>query len=547
MMNVRTILSIPLLTALVPVAGQNVGINPTGAAPAASAMLDVTSTNSGLLIPRIALTSEVDVATIPAAANSLLVYNTATAGAGVNAVTPGYYYWLAAPTNRWIKIAADEDAWKVLGNANTTAAGNFLGTTDNNGLRIRTFNFERFEVTTGTGTATGTGGRLQAFMNGTAASPIYSWSTSPGMGLFSQAANVLGVSTGGVERFRVPNANQVHAMADGTAALPFYSWGASTGLGLWRPAANVLGFSSTGLERMRILANGQVVVAATAPFAGDQFSSFGNATNTFAISGYSGANGAGVYGQGVVGSGDGVYGIASAPGISGWGGWFRNLNAASGNGVVGSGNNQNSFTLATGSGGAFTGLATGSYHYTLAPGVAQGQLIQDAFAAQWNVGYWSGAQYFKIIGNGIVSTVVRNPENQRVTMYCPEAPEVLFQDYGVGKLVNGHAVVVLEPTLSMNLHVDEDHPLKVFVQLEGDCNGVYVTNKSADGFEVHELGGGTSNVEFSWSIVGNRAGETYTNGQGITRTANYLDRFGPAPEILERNERVGPELRETGN
>jgi hypothetical protein len=36
---------------------QNVGINSTGATPAASAMLDISSSNSGLLIPRVALTA----------------------------------------------------------------------------------------------------------------------------------------------------------------------------------------------------------------------------------------------------------------------------------------------------------------------------------------------------------------------------------------------------------------------------------------------------------------------------------------------------------
>jgi len=36
---------------------QNIGINATGAAPAASAGLDVNFTNKGLLVPRVALTS----------------------------------------------------------------------------------------------------------------------------------------------------------------------------------------------------------------------------------------------------------------------------------------------------------------------------------------------------------------------------------------------------------------------------------------------------------------------------------------------------------
>lgn len=71
-----------------------VGINTTGAAPATPAMLDVSSTNKGLLIPRVALSASNSNAPIGAnIVTSLLVYNTATAGTSPNNVVPGYYYW----------------------------------------------------------------------------------------------------------------------------------------------------------------------------------------------------------------------------------------------------------------------------------------------------------------------------------------------------------------------------------------------------------------------------------------------------------------------
>ena len=44
---------------------------------------------------------------------------------------------------------------------------------------------------------------------------------------------------------------------------------------------------------------------------------------------------------------------------------------------------------------------------------------------------------------------------------------------------------------------------KVFVMPEGDCRGLYV-RKSAASFEVRELGGGMSNVAFSYRIIGRR-------------------------------------------
>jgi hypothetical protein len=69
---------------------QNIGINSTGAPPNNSAGLDVDFTNKGLLIPRVALTARNNPAPITGPANSLLVYNTATAGTYPNNVTPGY-------------------------------------------------------------------------------------------------------------------------------------------------------------------------------------------------------------------------------------------------------------------------------------------------------------------------------------------------------------------------------------------------------------------------------------------------------------------------
>lgn len=78
---------------------QNVGINATGALPNNSAMLDVSSTNKGVLYPNINLTSTTDAVTIPTPATGLMVWNTNAAmpcGAGYyyNAGTPGSPAWL---------------------------------------------------------------------------------------------------------------------------------------------------------------------------------------------------------------------------------------------------------------------------------------------------------------------------------------------------------------------------------------------------------------------------------------------------------------------
>jgi hypothetical protein len=85
----------------IPSFAQNVGINSTGASPDASAGLDVTFTDKGVLIPRVALTAINAAGPISSPTTSLLVYNTASAGTFPNNVTPGFYYW---DGNGWSRL-----------------------------------------------------------------------------------------------------------------------------------------------------------------------------------------------------------------------------------------------------------------------------------------------------------------------------------------------------------------------------------------------------------------------------------------------------------
>lgn len=228
--------------------------------------------------------------------------------------------------------------------------------------------------------------------------------------------------------------------------------------------------------------------------------------------------------------------------------------AASGTGVVAIGNNLTGsiITLATGSGvvGVGTnygtaGIATttvntngnnnagsngvaasaGGYFEVQAAGVAQTWAyvgVRD-----------NGAVFRKIIGPGTVNTIVRDMQGNRVALSCPEAPENLFQDYGQGKLQNGQAHIEIDPIFAKNIVVNEHHPLRVFVQLEGDCNGVFVENKTANGFDIKELSGGKSNVSFSYTVVANRADEVNPDG---TIAKYSAERFplapGPVPHII---------------
>ena len=90
--------------------------------PNSSAKLEIVATNQGFLPPRISLTATTDASTIGTPATGLLVYNTASAGSGATAVTPGYYYFNGTAWARLI-VPTDESFFVTL-NTTQTVAGN---------------------------------------------------------------------------------------------------------------------------------------------------------------------------------------------------------------------------------------------------------------------------------------------------------------------------------------------------------------------------------------------------------------------------------------
>lgn len=419
---------------------QNVGINSTGAAPASSAMLDIASSSSGLLIPRVALTAANAAGPITSPATSLLVYNTATAGTAPNNVIPGYYYWDGA---KWVAFGGSGSKnWSITGNSGTTASSSAIGTAANN--------------------------------------------------------NFIGTTD-----------------------------------------ANDFVMVSNNLERMRILSTGKVSVNSVTTFATSTFFSSASGNND-AIDGNAAGTGAAVYGQNT-GTGTGVTGLTNnVNGVGVIGEGLQNLGCG---GVFLANTTGAYYVLTGGNGSSSIGVTTGAYGYatttTNATTASGGYFATAQAAAPYAyVGARIAGTTYKIYGAGTVSTVVKRPDGRRATMFCPEAAEALLQDFGTGKLVNGRVHIDLDPTLSNNIAVNDKHPLRVFVQLKGDCKGVYVTNETSTGFDVIELQGGASNVEFSWSVTANRKDEIESNGEKTL----YQDlRFpeGPGPRELKEYKAPG--------
>lgn len=200
-----------LLQLLLPLfALSQVGVNNT----APEGMLDVTSTNNGVLIPRVALTSALDNATVVnpqggALAISTLVYNTAASGTGADRVIAGFYYWNGS---RWVAVGNGQD-WSLSGNTGITApavyanygdpigAGeNFVGTTDNRALVLGTYGIERMRFNTSGSVSIGTptpAARFHVMNNGNySKTSIFSEADQTVDGVDYQNVAITGYSTG---------------------------------------------------------------------------------------------------------------------------------------------------------------------------------------------------------------------------------------------------------------------------------------------------------------------------------------------------------------
>jgi len=115
-----------------------------------------------------------------------------------------------------------------------------------------------------------------------------------------------------------------------------------------------------------------------------------------------------------------------------------------------------------------------------------------------------GDIYGDTVATGSKSAAVPLSSGQMVKVYSQESPQVWFEDFGSAKLVGGVATVKLEAKFAQLVNTKK--PYHVFITPNGDCHGLYVAQKGRNSFEVRELGGGNSNVEFDYRISALRKG-----------------------------------------
>lgn len=442
--------------------------------------LDVSSSTGGLVPPRVQLNNINDATTVTnpdsggAPVAGTFVWNNGPSGTSPNNVAAGLYYW---DGSRWVAFAGSPGGfdWALKGNSGTNNGTDFLGTTDPEPLVVKVNSIERMRM-----------GTTETVVNEDAQNYDF---------------RVEGVSE--TNLFFV-DSNNDHVYIRQASPFPTSDMFASVA------AANDYAINGYTLGQGNAAVYGRHETVATG----------GNSNVAAGFDG--GSNGYPIIADYTMGAGIGgneVGALISSNNTTGdrWGLISRNDN---GSGTIGS-----------------EAMLAGISDVPRPP--AEGG---PASSNEFYGGYFNGNQTtgdyayvglnyrgtdYKIVGAGSVSTIVKDTKGHERILFCPEAPEILFEDYGVGQLNNGKVTINIDPIFAKNIVVNEKHPLKVFIQLEGDCKGVYVTEKSKDSFTVKELSNGNSNIQFSWHIVANRIDSKNDAGQVESKHEGVRFPYGP--------------------
>lgn len=527
--------------------------------------LDITSTNDGLLIPRVALTSTTT-ATILTPTKSELVYNTATAGD----VTPGYYYWETTPTvasDRWVRLmttSANND-WTLTGNTGTTAGTNFIGTTDTQDLVFKTNGTERARILQGgagsflvnTPTATNAANTLEskASINNRA---IAGYTTGTGLGIIgsnldltnTQGIGILGNLSSTTTSAATSNLVAVQGQVSSISATAVNALNFGGGMGLYAqttgPTPTTAGSNaaiygsldqpSTGNQDVAAIIGSQSNInqgtgGYAGPLAASSNSSLAGVAGTLA-SKVTDSN-TDSYLFGVIGDVLRDSGVATST-IPDRTGGVMGYNGSNAWGVLGYRNS---------SGTAF-GTYSGLIAANIVGGTGKSSLsnktpnngIGIGTTGGFMGGFIEGEQYgliskgdefgLYVTGNTLTNKpIVQLSEgaSNRIATYATTSTSVDVTTRGKGKLNNGETFISFDKNFIETTTISEEE-LNITITPMGATNGVYVSRVTSTGFFVKENLNGKSNANFSWFAIGTQKG--YENGVKISNEilANDFDK-----------------------
>lgn len=478
-----------------------VAINTTGAAPNGSAMLDVSASDAGILIPHVSLTGVTDNTTISSPANGLMIFHTGTA-----AMQEGFYFWSSADGN-----------WKLLYSGNVpTVPGNTVYWVRPTGMNYIQPEGNQYIRVNDAGETHG----------------IYYDGSTNQYGIFSRTTDNSG-TTAAVVGFSDVASKQTYGYLgfNGTWTAPTDGFGGIEGAavygmvddadrvaGFFRTTSNAsyaanIAYSDVWTAGFYYIDNNDNTYRERPTIYGqssvncDQ-SGFQNAVKGFSGMKYNSNSGYTVGGsfialgnQDQIGTNDGqdaigVYGYST------------------------SGNNKSSY-------GAYCRGDDVDYNKSNDPKSGIGVGAYGSMIGTWSYGELyginvSGDRYGlyvdgKQFTNNIITQLSDNGNNDRTATYVPTSTTVDIIAKGTTTLTNGKTTVVFDKNFSSL--VSETEPIIITVTPQGKTQGVYVDNAKNTGFVIMENNDGKSNTTVNWIAIGTKKGyETPTNPTELLST-----------------------------
>lgn len=262
---------------------------------------------------------------------------------------------------------------------------------------------------------------------------------------------------------------------------------------------------------------------------------YGQSNSHTGVYGQSRSN-AGVYGQSE--SHAGVYGVSATTGVVGVGSTGAGVQgtSAQGSGVYGESTSDAALYGTSPYAGVYGTSATVGVWGATSTGTAI--LGQAGSSAGW-AGHFVGNVYINgsltVTGSFPKSAAVPHPDGSYRRMYCQEAPEPYFEDFGRARLVNGQATIPLDPEFAAMIDADD---YLVFLTEIGDAGGLFLTSQTSTAFTVQARASGNRDVEFAYRLVSRRkdlSGRRLENVPFV-RAAQVR----PTPRVLNPNDRPRP-------
>ncbi|HMD03288.1 MAG TPA: hypothetical protein VKG44_10025, partial [Candidatus Baltobacteraceae bacterium] len=118
---------------------------------------------------------------------------------------------------------------------------------------------------------------------------------------------------------------------------------------------------------------------------------------------------------------------------------------------------------------------------------------------------------------GVISNISRTVHGYYAKSYGTQAMSHILEDENTSGITNGVGLVHIDPAFTESVGSAN---YQVFLTPNGDCNGLYVAEKTATSFVVRELRGGRSTLSFDYRIVG------HLYGQGAQRMTVFASTGG---------------------